>query len=181
MYTDPIDKPRPSVTVPALRMRKRNGEKITALTCYDASFAAVLERAELDIALVGGEDAHIAGAGQAAVVEQALQVVEDRLAAVAAQPHAIDEVRARDMQQITGDLGGVEPEEVGGLIAQQGLDLSVRKGGVAHAVTVSFGFWCIGYYEEARYAACPPGYVPREWSITSPATGRPTRSGSKRS
>ena len=34
-------------------MRKRNGEKITALTCYDASFAAVLERAELDIALVG--------------------------------------------------------------------------------------------------------------------------------
>ena len=53
MYTDPNDKLRPSVTVPALRMRKRNGEKITALTCYDASFAAVLERAELDIALVG--------------------------------------------------------------------------------------------------------------------------------
>ena len=53
MYTDPIDKPRPLVTVPALRSRKHNGEKITALTCYDASFAAALERAELDIALVG--------------------------------------------------------------------------------------------------------------------------------
>jgi 3-methyl-2-oxobutanoate hydroxymethyltransferase len=44
---------RVPVSVPALRQRKRDGEKIVALTCYDASFAAALEHAGIDVALVG--------------------------------------------------------------------------------------------------------------------------------
>lgn len=44
---------RVPVSVPALRQRKHGGEKIVSLTCYDASFAAALEAAAIDVALVG--------------------------------------------------------------------------------------------------------------------------------
>jgi 3-methyl-2-oxobutanoate hydroxymethyltransferase len=44
---------RPSLTVPALQEMKSRGEKIVALTAYDASFAAVMEEAGIDMILVG--------------------------------------------------------------------------------------------------------------------------------
>lgn len=54
MYVQPADAPkRKSVTVPGLLDMKARGDKIVALTCYDASFAAHLEAAGVDIALVG--------------------------------------------------------------------------------------------------------------------------------
>ncbi len=42
-----------SITVSSLRKMKQQGEKIAMLTAYDASFAAVLEQAGVDIVLVG--------------------------------------------------------------------------------------------------------------------------------
>ncbi|HJU27148.1 MAG TPA: 3-methyl-2-oxobutanoate hydroxymethyltransferase [Rhodanobacteraceae bacterium] len=54
MYVQSADPPgRKPVTIPRLREMKAAGEKIVALTCYDASFAAHLEAAGVDIALVG--------------------------------------------------------------------------------------------------------------------------------
>ncbi len=54
MYVQAADREaRKPVTVPRLREMKAKGEKIAALTCYDASFAAHLEAAGVDIALVG--------------------------------------------------------------------------------------------------------------------------------
>ncbi len=44
---------RQPVNVPVLHQRKSAGEKIVALTCYDASFAAHLESSGIDVALVG--------------------------------------------------------------------------------------------------------------------------------
>lgn len=44
---------RQSVTVSTLRKMKQQGEKIAMLTAYDASFAAVLEQAGVDVILVG--------------------------------------------------------------------------------------------------------------------------------
>ncbi|MCX8048394.1 MAG: 3-methyl-2-oxobutanoate hydroxymethyltransferase [Methylohalobius sp.] len=41
------------LAVPDLRQFKRRGEKIACLTCYDASFARVLEAAGVEILLVG--------------------------------------------------------------------------------------------------------------------------------
>ena len=41
------------VTLAELGRMRANGEKIAMLTCYDASFAALLERAGLDVLLVG--------------------------------------------------------------------------------------------------------------------------------
>ena len=46
----PVRKP---VTVPSLHAMKAQGRKIVMLTAYDASFAAQLEFAGVDIALVG--------------------------------------------------------------------------------------------------------------------------------
>ncbi|HEX5488201.1 MAG TPA: 3-methyl-2-oxobutanoate hydroxymethyltransferase [Rhodanobacteraceae bacterium] len=54
MYAQPADAPkRKSVTVPGLRAMKARGEKIVVLTCYDASFAAQMEAAGVDVVLVG--------------------------------------------------------------------------------------------------------------------------------
>ena len=54
MYVQPADAPkRKPVTVPGLRAMKARGEKIVVLTCYDTSFAAQMEAAGVDVALVG--------------------------------------------------------------------------------------------------------------------------------
>jgi 3-methyl-2-oxobutanoate hydroxymethyltransferase len=42
-----------AVTVPALRKQRDANEKITMLTCYDASFAALMDRCGVDILLIG--------------------------------------------------------------------------------------------------------------------------------
>ena len=56
MYANPASAasaPRPVVTVPRLRRMKAEGERIVALTAYDASFARVLDAAGVDLVLVG--------------------------------------------------------------------------------------------------------------------------------
>lgn len=53
-YMQSPDTPkRKPVTVPGLRAMKARGEKIAVLTCYDASFAAQMEAAGVDVVLVG--------------------------------------------------------------------------------------------------------------------------------
>ena len=44
---------RPPVNVSTLQKMKAEGEKIACLTCYDASFAVLLDDAEVDVVLVG--------------------------------------------------------------------------------------------------------------------------------
>jgi len=44
---------RRAITVPALQAMRDAGEKIAMLTCYDASFAALLEQAGVDVLLIG--------------------------------------------------------------------------------------------------------------------------------
>lgn len=47
------DVPRKTVTLPALQAMKNTGEKIAMLTCYDASFAALMDTCGIDMLLVG--------------------------------------------------------------------------------------------------------------------------------
>lgn len=47
------DSTRPPVNVATLARMKAEGEKISSLTCYDASFAAVVDEAGVDVVLVG--------------------------------------------------------------------------------------------------------------------------------
>ncbi len=42
-----------TITIPALLTMRKNGEKITVLTCYDASFAALMDRCGIDVLLIG--------------------------------------------------------------------------------------------------------------------------------
>ncbi len=44
---------RKAITVPRLQAMRENGEKIAMLTCYDASFAALLDQAGIDVLLIG--------------------------------------------------------------------------------------------------------------------------------
>jgi 3-methyl-2-oxobutanoate hydroxymethyltransferase len=44
---------RKTVTVPGLMALRGSGEKITMLTCYDASFAALMDRSGVEILLIG--------------------------------------------------------------------------------------------------------------------------------
>ncbi|SEV98763.1 3-methyl-2-oxobutanoate hydroxymethyltransferase [Luteibacter sp. 329MFSha] len=54
MYVENTSAPaRKPVTVPGLKAMKADGRKIVMLTAYDASFAAQLEAAGVDVALVG--------------------------------------------------------------------------------------------------------------------------------
>ncbi|MEO8809098.1 MAG: 3-methyl-2-oxobutanoate hydroxymethyltransferase [Rhodanobacter sp.] len=54
MYVQSATLPeRKPVTLPGLRAMKVQGQRITMLTAYDASFAWQLEAAEIDVALVG--------------------------------------------------------------------------------------------------------------------------------
>jgi len=47
------DAARPPVNVSTLRKMKADGEKIACVTCYDASFAVLVDDAGVDLALVG--------------------------------------------------------------------------------------------------------------------------------
>jgi 3-methyl-2-oxobutanoate hydroxymethyltransferase len=44
---------RSVITVPKLQAMREAGERITMLTCYDASFAALLDRAGVEVLLIG--------------------------------------------------------------------------------------------------------------------------------
>src|SRR5215471_1367124 len=47
------DSNRPPVTLSTLARMKADGQKIASLTCYDASFAVLLDAADVDVVLVG--------------------------------------------------------------------------------------------------------------------------------
>ena len=47
------DSARPPVNVASLGRMKEQGEKISCITCYDASYAALVDAADLDVVLVG--------------------------------------------------------------------------------------------------------------------------------
>lgn len=55
MYThlEQRDSTRPPVSLGTLDKMKREGEKIACITCYDASFAVLVDNADADLVLVG--------------------------------------------------------------------------------------------------------------------------------
>lgn len=58
-YPGPAMGSRSKITISTLRARKREGQKITMLTCYDYTTARLLEEAQLDSLLVGDTYAEV--------------------------------------------------------------------------------------------------------------------------
>ena len=69
-----------AVTIPALTAMRAAGEKIAVLTCYDATFAALMDRSGLDVLLVGDSLGNVCqGHGSTLPVS----IADDPLASVA--------------------------------------------------------------------------------------------------
>jgi 3-methyl-2-oxobutanoate hydroxymethyltransferase len=80
---------RPAVTVPKLQAMRDAGEKIAMLTCYDASFSALLDRAGVDVLLIGDSLGNVLQ-GQTTTLPVTLDEIAYHTASVArAQPHAL--------------------------------------------------------------------------------------------
>ncbi|UNU72528.1 3-methyl-2-oxobutanoate hydroxymethyltransferase [Moraxella nasovis] len=52
-YLSTEQKPKMPITLSTLQKFKANGEKFSCLTCYDASFAAAMQTADIDTILIG--------------------------------------------------------------------------------------------------------------------------------
>jgi 3-methyl-2-oxobutanoate hydroxymethyltransferase len=80
---------RTAVTVPKLQAMRDAGEKIAMLTCYDASFAALLDRSGVDVLLIGDSLGNVLQ-GQTTTLPVTLDDIAYHTACVArAQPRAL--------------------------------------------------------------------------------------------
>jgi 3-methyl-2-oxobutanoate hydroxymethyltransferase len=80
---------RSAVTVPKLQAMRDAGEKIVMLTCYDASFAALLDRAGVDTLLIGDSLGNVLQ-GQSTTLPVTLDEIAYHTACVArARPSAL--------------------------------------------------------------------------------------------
>ncbi|UVS94891.1 3-methyl-2-oxobutanoate hydroxymethyltransferase [Burkholderia glumae] len=80
---------RAAVTVPKLQAMRDAGEKIAMLTCYDASFASLLDRAGVDALLIGDSLGNVLQ-GQTTTLPVTLDEIAYHTACVArAQPRAL--------------------------------------------------------------------------------------------
>jgi 3-methyl-2-oxobutanoate hydroxymethyltransferase len=80
---------RPKVTVPKLQAMRDAGEKIVMLTCYDASFASLLDRAGVDVQLIGDSLGNVLQ-GQTTTLPVTLDDIAYHTACVArAQPRGL--------------------------------------------------------------------------------------------
>ncbi|CAB3749403.1 3-methyl-2-oxobutanoate hydroxymethyltransferase [Paraburkholderia solisilvae] len=80
---------RSAITVPKLQAMREAGEKIAMLTCYDASFASLLDRAGVDSLLIGDSLGNVLQ-GQTTTLPVALEDIAYHTACVArARPSAL--------------------------------------------------------------------------------------------
>ena len=80
---------RPKITVPKLQAMRQAGEKIAMLTCYDASFASLLDRAGVDVQLIGDSLGNVVQ-GQTTTLPVTLADIAYHTACVArAQPRGL--------------------------------------------------------------------------------------------
>src|SRR5690606_5150389 len=73
---------RKPVTLPALLKMRADGEKITMLTAYDASFAALMDRAGVEMILVG-DSLGMVCQGQSSTLPVTIDEVAYHMASVA--------------------------------------------------------------------------------------------------
>jgi hypothetical protein len=145
---------------------ERRGDAVAA--AFDGQLHDVLRVEEVRVrreggaggvldALVDGQQRQVARAGQAAVVEQRLQVAQHRRLAVGLGDDAVDEVRAGQMQPRRRDAAAFVLEKFVGLVAEQFDD-------VGHGASVL----CV-------WSILPPPFRPAGDVAGIPRSGAPIR------
>jgi 3-methyl-2-oxobutanoate hydroxymethyltransferase len=126
--------PSPRVTVSTLASMKGRGERIACLTCYDATFTRLLERAGLDVLLVG-DSLGMVLQGQETTVPVTLDQMVYHCACVA---------RRQERALLIGDmpfLTYATPERAlataGRLMQEGGVHMVKLEGGAALVQTVA--------------------------------------------
>ena len=126
--------PSPRVTVSTLAAMKGRGERIACLTCYDATFTRLLERAGVDVLLVG-DSLGMVLQGQETTVPVTLDQMVYHCACVA---------RRRERALLIGDmpfLSYATPERAlataGRLMQEGGVHMVKLEGGAALVETVA--------------------------------------------
>lgn len=125
--------PRPKVTVPELARRRADGERIAMITAYDATFARLVDRAGVDVILVGDSVGTVMqGAGTTIPVDLEEMAYHVRMVA-----------RATPRALIVGDLPfgsyQVSPQQAVASSVQlmkQGAECVKLEGGVAMAASI---------------------------------------------
>lgn len=127
---------RSLVTTTALRAMKRDGRRITMLTCYDATFARLFTRAGVDVLLVG-DSLGMAVQGHGSTLPVTVEDVVYHTRAVvrgrgAGGPHVV-----ADMPFMSYQVGVEDALRNAGRLMQEGGAESVKlEGGVEIARTV---------------------------------------------
>lgn len=122
------------VTIHTLRQKKTAGEKITMLTCYDATFARLLDEAGTDILLVG-DSLGMVIQGQSTTLPVTLDEVIYHARAV---------VRGTRRAQVVGDMPFMSYQasleealrSAGRLMKEGGVEAIKLEGGAQHAELV---------------------------------------------
>ena len=121
------------ITVPAIAARKGQGPRVTMVTAYDYTFACLLDRAGVDVLLVG-DSLGMVVQGQASTIPVTMDEMAYHVRLVA---------RARPRALVLGDLPflsyQVSPSEAlrnAGRLIKEGAEAVKLEGGLAQAATI---------------------------------------------
>ena len=122
------------ITAPSLKEKKKNGEKITALTSYDATFAKILDAAGIDVILVG-DSLGMVIQGESTTLQVTLEDVIYHTRAVSrgiSRAHLV-----ADMPFMSYQLSPEQGLESAGRLVKEGRAEAVKlEGGIERAETI---------------------------------------------
>ncbi len=122
------------VTVPAIKRMKQGGEKITALTAYDYSFARILDNAGVDILLVGDSLGSVIQGQETTLAVNMEEMLYHTKAVVRGRKHALV---VADMPFLSYQVSVEEAKRNAGRFLQEaGAEAVKVEGGVAVLETI---------------------------------------------
>lgn len=111
------------ITVPEFRKRKVAGQKVSMITCYDASFARIVNESPIDLILIGDSSAMVMH-GHDSTIQADESMIETHVAAVART--AKNKMIIADMPFLSNRMGIAHATAVAGRFLRAG----------AHAVKI---------------------------------------------
>ncbi len=120
-------------TVSRLQKMKREGEKIAALTAYDASFAALVDEAGMDVVLVGDSLGMVIQGGETTLAVSVDDIVYHTRAVASRCQHPL---LMADMPFLSYATPEIALHNAGRLLSEGGAQMVKLEGSAAQAETV---------------------------------------------